>query len=249
MQATSALELVDSFEARFDVASMRFTAYDMPPWAYVRVFLAQIVADRIAGTSYYAGARKPDGRLHRIAYLARTLARLPRSLTPGESRVLIFGSGATNIQTRDGYHNRLVDHFARTSNAEVFEDSYAQKYLSPRTLPGLRYHDPIRVLAAIGGRLRSLPKRDADIIADLLGRASSHFKGSLLPADIAVLRSTLVQVARRMPFWHDLYQRILEKTRPRLCLIEDACYGMNAHLLAWAHARGISTAEYQHGQT
>lgn len=249
MQDTSALDLVDSFEAKFDVASMRFTAYDMPPWAYVRAFLSQLVADRIAGTSYYAGEKKSGGRLRRIAYLARTLARLPRSLTPPESEVLIFGSGAANIQTSEGYHNRLVDHFARASNAEVFEDSYAQKYPSPRTLRGLRYHDPIRMLAAIGGRLRSLPKRDADIIADLLGRASSHFGELLQSADIAALRSTLVQVARRMPFWHRLYQRILDKTRPRLCLIEDACYGMNTHLLAWAHDRRIRTAEYQHGQT
>lgn len=249
MRDTNALDLVDSFEAKFDVAAMRFTAYAMPPWAYVRALLSQIVADRIAGTSYYAGAKRSGGRLRQIAYFARTLARLPRSVTPRESEVLIFGSGATNIETPRGYHNRLVDDFARVSSAQVFEDSYAQKYLSPRTLRGVRYHDPIRTLAAIGSRFHALPKRDADIIADLMRSASSHFKELLQAADIAVLSNTLVQVARRMRFWHSLYRRILDRTRPRVCMIEDACYGMNTHFIAWAHARGISTAEYQHGQT
>jgi hypothetical protein len=249
MWDTKALELVDSFESGFGVAATRFTAYEMPPWAYVRAFLAKIVADRVAGTSYHAGAKRSGGRLSQIAYLARTLSKVPRSMTPRESQVLIFGSGAANIETPRGYHNRLVDHLARAANALVFEDSYAQKYLSPRTLRGVLYHDPIRALAAIGSRFRALPKRDADVIGDLMRCASSYFKELLQPADIATLTGTLVQVARRMPFWHSLYQRILEKTQPRVLLIEDACYGMNTHLIAWAHTRGIVTAEYQHGQT
>ncbi len=249
MQDTSALELVDSFEARSDVAAMRFTAYDMPPWAYLRFLLAQVVADRIAGTSYYVGQTQSDERLGHLGYVARTLAELPRSLEPRAAKVLIFGSGAANVWTPDGYHNRLVDHFAQASGAEVFEDSYAKEYFSPRKLRGLRYHDPLRALAALGSKLRMLPRRDADIISELLGRASSHFKELLLPSDIAALRYCLVRVACKMPFWHWIYHRVLRKTRPRLCMIEDACYGMYTHLLAWAHAAGIATAEYQHGQT
>lgn len=249
MREINALELVDSFEEEFDVGAMRFTAHAMPPWAYVRTLLAQIVADRIASTRYYAESERPVGRMRRLVYLARTLARAPRSVTPDESEVLIFGSGAANIRTPHGYYNRLVDNFASVSHAQVYEDSYAQNYMVPRSLLGVRYHDPIRTLAAIGSRFHKLPKRDAAVIADLMRSASLHFGELLQPADLRILRDTLVQVARRMPFWYGLYQRILDRTRPRLCLIEDACYGMNTHLVAWAHERGLSTAEYQHGQT
>lgn len=248
MQDTSALDLVDSFEARYNVAEMRFTAHDMPPWAYVRFLLAQVLADRIAGTSYYVERMQSQGRLSHLGYVARTLAELPRSLAPRPATVLIFGSGAANVRTPEGYHNRLVDHFAWASSAEVFEDSYANKYLSPRKLPGLRYHDPLRALAAVGGMLRALPRRDAGIISELLGYASSHFRDLLLPSDIEALRQCLVRVARKMPFWHRLYHRVLRRVRPHLCIIEDACYGMYTHLLAWAHAAGIATAEYQHGR-
>jgi hypothetical protein len=249
MQDTSALELVDSFEARFDVAAMRFTTHDMPPWAYIRFLLAQVVADRIEGTSYYLEPVPSDERLGNPGYVARTLAELPRSLVPRSSKVLIFGSGATNARTPEGYHNRLVDHFARAAGAEVFEDSYAQRYASPRRLPGLRYHDPLRAIAAIGGKVRRLPRRDAGIISELLRLASSHFGRFLLPADIALLRRLLEQAARRMPFWRALYHRVFERVRPALCLIEDASYGHYTHVLAWAHAAGITTAEYQHGRT
>jgi hypothetical protein len=221
----------------------------MPPWAYVRFLLAQVVADRIAGTSYYVGWARSDERLGHFGYVARTLAELPRSLAPRPARVLIFGSGAANIRTPDGYLNRLVDHFALASGAEVFEDSYANQYALPRKLPGLRYHDPLRALAAIGSKLRILPRRDAEIISELLDNASSHFKELLLPSDIAALRHRLVSIACRMPFWHWIYHRVLKKTQPGLCMIEDACYGMYTHLLAWSHAAGITTAEYQHGRT
>jgi hypothetical protein len=101
--------------------------------------------------------------------------------------------------------------------------------------------------------LHQLPLQLNDILAGF-GFGLYHFATGLgdlaaLLGDLAVLRDTLVQVARRMPFWHGLYQRILDRTRARVCMVEDACYGMNTHLIAWANARGVTTAEYQHGQT
>lgn len=249
MRDIGALDLIDSFEAGFDVAAMRFTAFDMPPWAYIRVLLAHIVADRLAGTSYYAGSAQTKRRLGSLSYVTRTLMELPRSLMPGAANVLIFGSGAGNVRTPDGFHNRLVDHFAQASGAAVYEDSHAREYSLPRKLSTLRYHDPLRALAAVAGKIRMVPRQDADIMSELLARVSAHFGSLLLPFDIAVLRRCLMNAARRMPFWHAIYHRIFEHVRPRLCLVEDACYGPHTHLLAWAHIAGITTAEYQHGQT
>ncbi len=249
MQETSALELVDSFEAKFDVAAMRFTAYDMPPWAYIRVLLAQVAADRLAGTTYYAESAQSRRGFGSLAYVTRTLLELPRSLMPSAANVLIFGSGAGNVRTPTGFHNRLVDHFAQASSAAVYEDSHAREFARPRSLPGLRYHDPLRALAAVAGKIRILPRRDADVISELLARVYAHFGGLLLPSDIAMLQRSLVNAARRMPFWHALYHRLFERVRPRLCLVEDACYGPHTHLLAWARNADITTAEYQHGYT
>jgi hypothetical protein len=244
-----ALDLVDSFEAAHDVAALRFTAYDMPPWAYIRVLLAHIVADRLAGTSYYTGWSQARTGLGSLRYVARTLLELPRSLTPGAAQVLIFGSGAGNVRTPEGFHNRLVDHFARACRATVFEDGHAREYSLPRSLSALRFHDPLRAAAAVAGTLRTPPRRDADVIAGLMARVSAHFGALLQPADLAGLRTRLGHAASRMPFWHALYHRVFEKVRPRLCLVEDACYGPYSHLLAWAHAAGITTAEYQHART
>jgi hypothetical protein len=187
--------------------------------------------------------------LHELAsYVATTVRENPfRGARPRS--IVMFSSGITNVKRGDTYFNRLHDHFALELRQDtlIIEDSVRRRYLRPRRFQPVRSHDWIHIQGAFGARLTRLSSRDRENTRGLIRYLKAHFPHNFEPSFWDVVQAMLVERGKRLNAQHKCYDALFERLRPEIVFVEDGSYGARSHIFKWARARGIATAELQHG--
>ncbi len=167
----------------------------------------------------------------------------------GEYRYLIMTTAIASTEKVEGrYFNRLDDYYAlaRPDQTLIIEASHQMRIHEPRYPPHLAYRDVIKIRAAVAGALRRVPRRDARSIAAFCEYLQRRYP-ALTGGDIQQLGGYLAVLRRRLPTYERLYKKLLLRLRPRLLLLNCACYGIDAYLMRWSRELGITVGEIQHG--
>lgn len=241
-----------------DVLSVRCPDTFIPLWATIRTsFLRLIVGDmlynqpivgKVGSTSSYPKLRAATRILQSFAHNAL----LDRATVPGYP-VVIMATGTRIIERGGLYFNPLSDYFiaAAPERTLAIEEMFDWKWPFPRLHKNLLLHTPWRVEGVLRGRLRvDAFRQSARALTDLVGRRAKDLLGwdlgeaqrEWLETSCAISAASLLPRYRR-------YQSEFKKTRARLLIKEDACYGGadSASAILAARHLGMVTAEYQHG--
>lgn len=252
MEAPLSLQRVMDFEARVDPADFVLSPWRVPMWSVVRSYIAGALYDAIAGTNFQkkggARTRPTPGYFYRT-WAGRNGAT--PALQPLDVMYIATGGGNVHRQDEGRYFNWITDYCADAIDArsQVVELSKGWQYSRPRTHPDVStQHDWIALRAQLAARSRRLPAeqvRDIDRYLELLRNV---FGDTLRASHFLYMRRALQVSAASAAAWHDGYQRLFDRRRPRLLQIDGASYGgWWAYIVRWARAAGIPVVEFQHG--
>jgi len=252
MEAPLSLQRVMDFEARVDPDDFVLSPWRVPMWSVVRSYIAGALYDAIAGTNFQkkggARTRPTPGYFYRT-WAGRNGAT--PALQPLDVMYIATGGGNVHRQDEGRYFNWITDYCADAIDArsQVVELSKGWQYSRPRTHPDVStQHDWIALRAQLAARSRRLPAeqvRDIDRYLELLRNV---FGDTLRASHFLYMRRALQVSAASAAAWHDGYQRLFDRRRPRLLQINAASYGgIWAYVVRWARAAGIPVAEFQHG--
>jgi hypothetical protein len=248
MIATAAhLERLMAFENSLDMERLQFVE-GVPMWGYVRWAVARaLYAATSAGqTPIPLYGQQPLLTRNRLQYIRNAVEA---AWWPRAQRDILLVSTTISCVLRNGtYFNRLVEPFANElpSVSLIAEASADHTRKQPRTFPNIVSIDQIRLLSSLAARA-TRPHSADERRTDELVRAIRAAMPELQPNTTRMLRELLLGVARRLPTLRRLWSHALDRTQPKLLMVEGASYGDASHLLLWASMRGIVTAEHQHG--
>lgn len=248
------LSLQELLEIENDPAILAFRCADtaLLLWPLLRNQMLRVLLESMYYEKISTADAPPPGR-HRAALraLPATLwanARRWRSL---RADVLVMASGAGHFQRDGASFNRITDYFAledveRTVTLEGLIDwRLPQHPANPRTYFFLPWQGRIDVQGQLRLRARHVAQAAA-LVAFAVGRARAL--GLEVPADKQhALTGLVARKIARLPVMQSVYRRLLQKVRPRLVLLEQACYsdwGVFNHV---AREIGARVAEPQHG--
>lgn len=218
-------------------------------WHVVRFALCRLMGDALHGT-HTARTRAPAvGPADRLRYAWRCTVSNPWRARARHSRILFFSSAIGNVR-RDGvYFNRLCDSFAAEFAEEttVLESPHDSRYFFPRAHAQTYCLGAFGLASKLRRRFAAQPvggrEQPRQFVAHLAANFGRWVDARGFDRLEALLRSRLVEEAAT----YDLYSRLLDRLRPRLLVLEDACYGGLDGVIRLAKVRGINVAEYQHG--
>jgi hypothetical protein len=172
---------------------------------------------------------------------------------PRESDVLLLASGAGLIPRNGGSFNRYVDYFADALGARAWtlESLFQDQWPTLRRAnPRLNFRAPDRLVLAIAARcqVRRVHRAIADDLVELAASRARDLLGWQLDGHrVATLKSIAARSLATYPVQASLARRTLSRVRPRIALVEEACYGHMAVFNATARELGVTVAEFQHG--
>ena len=251
------LTLQDLLVVEDDPTILAFSCAEtgIPVWTQIRiVLLRMIMSDLLYGTNLNAttAARAPARRA--IGTLSRSIVHNTQSRVSGRSRgdVCLVATGIGNQPVDGKWLNRLSDQFALAchSNTTTLEGHFEWNWPFPRHNERVIFHAPLQAFTAVAGRLRlrEAHAQQADALVDIvLARAERLLEWRPGASRARELRTRLSRRIAAMPYQYRAYQALLNRVQPRILIVEEACYGNTATLIAAARRRGIVTAEYQHG--
>lgn len=257
MTITRELSLGDILAIEDSPAFLDFKCKDtgMVLWPWIRVpFFRLIISDLLYESPLYdSSVRQQRNLVQAMVTLARASAHNLLNLQNYKRDVMVTTVGIGDILSEGKFFNRLSDHFAQifANDTVVLEDLYQWRWPFPRHFNRTLIHSPIWLKPMIVSRL-SLRNRSSDVASKLIGLAKQRAK-TILNWELGEKReSWLVQSLERKivgtPFLFRSYESWLGRVKPKLLMVECACYGGPLSiLLNVARRMGIVTAEYQHG--
>lgn len=227
----------------------------LPLWPQVRLAMFRMMmSDLLYGNQLTGKSSTPASWGRATATLARSVAhnawqRFSRRQRAG---ICITGDGVADQMIEGRWFNRLADHFVATRPAEsvLLIDHFEWHWAFPRRHGRVILHAPLQANNAIRGKLgvNALHRRQASDLVRLIDeRARRHLQWALDAQRALKLTDMLARKVASMPWQYDAYDAMLKRIRPKVLMVGAGCYGPAASLIAAAKARGIGTAEYQHG--
>lgn len=224
-------------------------------WPHIRtVFIRMAMSDLLYGTPLDGSVSKGVPARRALATMARSVVRNAAMMAGGRARaeVCLLTSGIGN-QTVDGKAlNRLSDHFAlaHADRSMTVEDHFHWQWPKERHNGRVMLHAPLQAWNAIGARMQRNERHRrlaAQLVEVAAGTASVLLGWRPGPAREATLVEMLAKKIAGMPQQLRSYELMLAAIQPKVLLMIGACYGPSATLVQAARARGVITAEYQHG--
>lgn len=168
------------------------------------------------------------------------------------SEILFMATGGGHFQRDGRWFNRITDYFVEASREKTLsvEGVVDWHIPDPRWNQRVVYWLPWQGAINIAGRLL---RRDFHLerARDMLGyarqRAYDLLGLKIEDARFEMLVNMLGRKLARLPIMCMAYRRLLERVRPQLMLLEQACYGDYSPLNRIAREMGIRVAEPQHG--
>lgn len=237
------------------ILDFRCNATGIPLWTQVRSMVFRMMISDICFTAAMDGkANAGVPASQALATMSRSMLHNLRFQLGGRCRadVCLVATGLGN-QLLDGkWLNRLSDYFALACSSEtiVIEGHFEWMWPLPRHNERVMYHAPLQAANAIMGRLqvRDAHRRQAE---GLLGVVSKRAKRYFGWNPGAVRKQALVDRLSRkiaaLPRQYNAYEALLTRIHPKVLIVEEACYGKVAALMAAGRRMDIVTAEYQHG--
>lgn len=249
MRTSASLEALLDLENRTpDALLATLPGTNLPIWPLFRQSLAQAAANVELGTIPTETAASTRSSLAKA--LTNVLpGRFSSTRLRGDRELLFMSSGVTVKQVPSGYRNWLTDPFAEDLEARsvVVQDRPIARNASVPTFPHtVSYSDTINRVNLVTGLL-PLPRASRDFVREVLREIVSVFPIELSAQTLADLeRRALFKLARAR---HEAppFERMLDRVRPRIVLMEDASYGGRSKLIQVLKSRGIVVAELQHG--
>ncbi len=228
--------------------SYTFTKNKIPIWFYVRNSLfKEVINSEFSLTS-------PSKKSQKIKfsqvfkYLWKTVWKNP--FFAPKKDIYIFGSDVVNVLEEKKYINRLYDSFfdLMPNKIQIFESSTNRKYVEPKKNTSTRYSDFIEVLVFVFSKFIIVKKKDKKEIKEMINFLNKNTSYEVLDDDyFSKLEDMLLIIASRVSVSSFIYDLFFKLKKPKLFILEDASYGMSAHILFVAKKLNITTAEYQHG--
>jgi hypothetical protein len=184
-----------------------------------------------------------------LASYITTTARENPFREAGRRSILMFASGITNVKRGETYFNRLHDHLALEfpEDTLLIEDSVRKRYRRPRGFPAVCSHDWIHIQGALRGYARRLSSPDHAQILGLIRFLKENFRYTFEPSFWESMQAILIRRGKGLKALHQCYDRLFDRLQPRIIFVEDGSYGARSYIFKWARAKGITTAELQHG--
>lgn len=232
-----------------EVQSLRFAHGGLLLWPFVRCavyFRAREVALAGAAAVAPAPARTAGGRLDRRADL---WAHNPL-LVGGEFPITVGGTSGGLVADADGrwfdrIHGACVDLFP--DQTLCLDASRGGRYRKPRSCRHWRARDFLDHAAWLASRGQRPSAGDSRTLRRFMRVLRDHMGPWLDDAMASLVETRLTALAVALPHLERLWDVYFRRSGTRLLILEDGHYGADAHVLAFAHDRGITTAEMQHG--
>jgi hypothetical protein len=237
-----------AIEEDLQVLEFVFEHDDFLMWPLIRAF---VLLEALYAEYELKNAHAHSERLSLrdlASYVATTVRENPFKDASPRS-IVMFSSGITNVKRADAYFNRLYDHLAleHWQDTLIIEDSVRRRYLRPRRFQPVRSHDWIHIQGVLGARLTRLSSRDRSNIGGLIRYLRANFPHKFAPLFWDAAQTMLIERGKRLSRQHKCYDALFDRLQPRIIFVEDGSYGVRSHIFKWAQARGIATAELQHG--
>ena len=225
-------------------------------WPLVRmVFMRMLLSDLLYSTPLVTvGAGQASLSRRALGTLARSAIHNAVALASGRARAdVCIMTDALGTRLHQGkWFNRLSDHFALAlpSQTIVVEDHFEWNWPMPRHFPSVLFHAPWQAQSAIKDRflVRAEHLSAADQLIGLASaRAGELFGWTPGESRVAALREMLACKLAGLPGKVDRYRSLFGRIRPRVLLLDSACYGPSSPVIAAARSLGIVVAEFQHG--
>jgi len=237
-----------AFDDRPELFEFRYAFGDLLVLPSLRWGLYSRAAEKAFGWQASHAEREPLGLGDRAGFWWRSAWDNPLRIDR-RFPFVVFCSTAGAV-LRDGrWFDRNNDYFVgeRPDDTLVVDAAYRGRYRSPRAPRHLRRGGGLSLVAAARGRLSRPNGRDEAMLTRLFAFLRERFPVPLDEGAWQSLRVGLLGLARQLPHLHGLYARFFERARPRLVVFEDGSYGGVGHILHWARAADVVTAEFQHG--
>jgi hypothetical protein len=202
-----------------------------------------------------AGGTRSGSKLRAAATITRSLARhvmRDRELDR-QMPIVLIASGARLVERDGRYFNSISDYFFSLApdRTLAIEDLFHWKWPFPRHHENVVIKTPLLVDAEVKARLRaSRYRRSARALVELLRERTKDLFSWSFDADRcrrleAICANRAASLAPRC----EMYRSIFKRTRARILVKEEACYGGPDDTGALVAARdlGMVTAELQHG--
>lgn len=221
-------------------------------WPMARnFFLRQLISDLYYKQASLLAPVKDIPYSHALAVLPRLLLHGMRcGKMSGD--VLVVSTGAGMFQ-RDGYwFNRITDYLALESPKDTVtvEGVMDWHIPEPRWNSRVSYWLPWQGLITLAGRIcvrDSHVKQAKGMLEHVRLRAGTLFGLTISDQGMQMLVTLVSRKIARLPTMQWVYRRLLERTKPRLVLLEEGCYSERGVFNHVAREMGIRVAEPQHG--
>ena len=236
-------------EENLKVLNYSFSYKNILMWPFIRFSLFQNTINKMFSINlpHTSRLKVPFSRL--IPYVKKSFANDCLACSR-QFEILIFSSGIVNIKNSNGlYFNRLYDHFAQLYENQtlIIEGADRGLYYRPRFFHNVLYQDAILIKTFLKSLLYKVSALDQSTISAFI-----VFLKKIWPIDLETtawdtMTWILLMHAKCLPEFHLYYKNLLEKIRPKILILEDACYGNRSYIIKWAKEMGVVTGEFQHG--
>lgn len=222
-------------------------------WPLLRnQFLRALISQLYYGDAALV-APPPAGR-HRRALVAlpKTLWRNARQWSDMRSDILIMASGAGHFPRQGRSFNRITDYFAGQRMAQTRTIEGLMDWQVPARTWNTRtsYYLPWQGAMLLRARLNRKPRHAAharELVAFVNARAVDRLGVRLSAAQLGVLVERVAAKLSQLPAMAGTYRSLFDRVRPRLLLLEQACYSDHGVFNQVAREAGVRVAEPQHG--
>jgi hypothetical protein len=242
-------QAVFALEKRRDL--MNFRIGPIPYWGLIRLPLVIRLLDRISGELDSGDIfLKPPrvGAARTVSYVLASLRRLPSRHV--DKDFVFFCSGVNWVHRGAAFFNTRVDYFAERLPGDrtlLIEGAEALRYRVPRAIGSVACKGGLTLPGALWARIGRLGRKHSGQLAEFIAVVTEAIGDALTAADYALLADYLRRALLRSRVYYAVCERLLDRLRPRLLFVESAHFGVDIELVVAARARGIKTAEYQHG--
>lgn len=236
-------------EDHTELQRFRFSTDGIHMWPFIRIATLLTCRDQVFELKYNKFVNPPlNTPTERKRLLEDTtieqIYEEVDSLVPVQT--IVFTNASNSAEINGVKRNKYSYPFEETvDNFLLVEDSPTGQI--SRHTENLFWHEKMFHLARLQAKDVAISQFDASNIEEMILYLQSVYGDLCNPDFLKRIKNQLTTLATRLPFWKQFYFRLLEKTKPKFVVIDNASYGHRAGLIFWLKQMNIPVLELQHG--
>ncbi len=238
------IETLLRIENNPDIISYRFGFDDFLIWPLVRYR----IFSQAMSYEQYLSKRSTVKKCQLVKYVVNNFLNYPRFVR--NKKILIFGTGVTNIKINNIYFNRIHDFYNLVfpDDTVFLESSDNFEYKKPRAFKNTYYYDYMKIMSVLRSKFATRMDEETEkAIDDFIEFLNKNFAIEFDYAFYETIKNSLIKVGKRLSYMKSYFLKLLDRIQPKIVFLEDAHYGGQSYMIKWAKEMGIVTAEFQHG--